>query len=207
MPKIRCLPKLYLRSPERLCMFELLASEYRAVLQDVLAFAVCGAALLWGRGPERAIAITWLVLFELAQRAYQTLGAGYQLANVDWFLAATDMFAGAAFITVALYANRNYPLWIAGMQVLAMTAHLARGMADTVSPVTYALMVAVPGWFQLVFLGFGVARHFARKRKCGPYRDWRFSQTPDNFSLPPGRTGLVADTAGNLQTSWRDNLK
>lgn len=188
-------------------MFDLLAFEYRAVLQDVLAFAVCGAALLWGRGPERAVAITWLVLFELAQRAYQSLGAGYQLANVDWFLAATDMVAGVAFIAVALYANRNYPLWIAGMQVLAMTAHLARGMADTVSPVTYALMVAVPGWFQLTFLGIGVARHVARKRKCGAYRDWRSSQTPDNFYPPPNRAGLAAGTVGNLQTSWRDNLK
>ncbi|MFU7527575.1 hypothetical protein [Qipengyuania sp. ASV99] len=189
-------------------MFELLASEYRAVLQDVLAFAVCGAALLWGRGPERAIAVIWLILFEFAGRVYRSLvGTGYQLANVDWFLATTDVLAGAAFIAVALYANRNYPLWIAGMQVLAMTAHLARGMADSVSPVTYALMVAVPGWFQLIFLGIGVARHIARKRKCGAYRDWRFSQTPDNFSSASGRTGLAASAVGNLQTSWRDNLK
>ena len=190
-------------------MFEMLASEYRMVIQDVLAFAICGAALIWGGAPERIVAATWLVLFEIAGRLYRgVFGAeGYQLLGVDWFLASTDLLAGAIWLTVAIYANRNYTLWIAAMQLLAMTAHLARGLVEAIAPVAYIFMVVAPGWFQLIFLGLGLTRHILRKRKYGTYRDWRIVPGR-NDQFGEGDTGNpFASLLARTQSNWRDELK
>ena len=190
-------------------MFELLASEYRTVIQDVLAFAICGAALVWGGAPERIVALTWLVLFEFATKLYRGLfGAdGYQLMGVDWFLATGDLLAGAIWLTVALYANRNYTLWIAGLQLLAVIAHLARSLAEAISPIAYITMVVAPGWLQLFIMALGLARHVLRKRRYGKYRDWRIVRRQ-----PPGDDGgddgnPFATLLAKTQSNWRNDLK
>lgn len=155
-------------------MLELLASDYRILAQDILAVTLVVAAFIWGGGPERAVAATWLFVFEIPEWINQLVSAeGHQLADVDYFLASLDLLAGVSWIAIALCANRTYPLWIAGMQLLAMTAHVARGLADAISPVAYITMVIAPGWFQLFFLAGGVICHIFRKRKYGAYRDWR----------------------------------
>lgn len=175
-------------------MLELLASDYRSYTQDVLAFTLCLAAIVWGSGPERVVAVTWLVLFEGANRIYRfVLGEDYRLTDIDLFLASSDILAGVIWIALALYANRNYTLWIAAMQVLAMTAHVARGLVESISPIAYAAMAIAPGWFQLIFLGIGLTRHVQRKRKFGPYRDWRVPrQWPARVSENTIRRKLVA---------------
>ena len=190
-------------------MFELIgSSDARGLVQDWLVFFVCGGALIWGAAPERAVASVWLIVFTLS--GYLTdyfFGASMQMRSVDPFSASRDLVAGMCWIGIALYANRNYTLWIAGMQVLAMFGHLSRGLSELMSPIAYAIMTAGPGWMQLILLGIGLIRHIRRKRKYGKYRDWRTSrstqpagltklhQTPQHDPLRPG-TG-----------SWRDELK
>lgn len=155
-------------------MLALLFSDFRFVIQDVLAFGLCLAAFIWGGGPEKAVAATWLIVFELFGRFHKfVFGSGYILLDVDPFLAGKDMAAGALWLVIALYANRNWTLWVAGTQVLAVAAHLARALADAVSPIAYAAMVVAPGWVQLALLGAGLARHVLRTREFGSYRDWR----------------------------------
>lgn len=155
-------------------MFDLLASNLRFLIQDGLAYSVCIAALIWGAGPERAIALTWLIIFELFDALYRFVwGANYQLSDVDMFLAGLDVVAAIAWIAIALNANRNYPLLIAALQVLALTAHLARGLIESIAPAAYVLMVTAPSWLQLLVLAAGVARHMRRKQTHGDYRDWR----------------------------------
>ena len=155
-------------------MLEPLFFDYRSTVQDVLAFGLVLAAFIWGGGPERAVAATWLVVFELFGRLHKLLfGAGYVLLDVDPFLAGKDLAAGALWLMIALYANRNWTLWVAGTQLLAIGAHLARALADAVSPVAYATMIIAPGWAQLLLLAAGLARHVLREREHGPYRGWR----------------------------------
>lgn len=175
-------------------MLELLASEYRTYAQDILVLVICGAALFWGGAPERIIAGSWLIFFELTGFIYKRFiqAGGYQLQGVDAFLAANDFLMLVIWVTVALYANRNYPLWIAGMQLLAMTAHLARGMSEAISPFAYVLLIAAPGWFQLIFLGAGLTRHILRKRKYGKYRDWRFVRKTMKLDFPGERPNPLA---------------
>lgn len=155
-------------------MLELIASDYRLVVQDILALSICLAAFVWGAGPERAIAAVWLICFEASTRVYGLLtDRGYQLESTDIVLASTDLIAGILWTIIALNANRNYPLFIAALQLLVLAAHLTRGVIEAISPVSYAIMIILPGWLQLVILGAGLARHILRKRSYGAYREWR----------------------------------
>lgn len=189
-------------------MLDLLFSDSRALIQDILAWSICAAALIWGGEPEKAAALVWIVFFEFLAAVYTvTTGAQFQAENLDTFFAAIDIMAAVCWITIALFANRNYTLWIAAMQVLAMTAHLARGLVEAISPLAYVTMVAVPGWLQLVFLAAGIACHAMRERKHGKYRDWRLSEMPVGItSTVDARRAHVALNQPS-QPSWRGDLK
>ena len=159
-------------------MLELFASEYRPLVQDALAYSICLAAFVWGAGPERAIAAVWFVFFEVTGLLYDGLvEPAYQLETIDLFLATTDVCVGVLWIVIAVHANRNYPLFMAALQLLVVSAHVARGLIEAIAPIAYAVMVIAPGWLQLLLLATGLVRHLRRKRRYGNYRDWR-TQAP-----------------------------
>jgi cytochrome c biogenesis protein CcdA len=91
------------------------------------------------------------------------------------FYVLLDLAAAALFITVALNANRNYPLWIAGFQLVALGAHVVKAVPDTSSTLGIAILVIGPSYFQLLLLLGGFIRHRRRERRFGPYREWRTS--------------------------------
>lgn len=158
-------------------MLQMLASEYRVIAQDIFAFVLILSAFFWGGGPERAVALTWLVVFEIGGRVKDVIfGSELRLTDVDLFWASADVVAGVSWLTIALFANRNYTLWIAALQLLATSAHLVRGMVEAVSPIAYVVMVVAPGWFQLFLLAGGLICHARRKNSFGEYRDWRKPQ-------------------------------
>ena len=187
---------------------DLLTWDFRLLLQGYVAWSLGIAAILWGGGPERAVAITWLLLFELVPSVYEIADTGdYFQGQVDGFFATIDGLAAAAWITIALYANRNYTLWIAAMQVLAVAAHLASAIAEPITPIGYAVMVVAPGWIQLLLLGIGLVRHVLRKRKFGAYRDWRIGKYTDDRAEPGKYGNVLAAWLSKDLSSWRDGLK
>lgn len=152
---------------------------YRAELQDILALVVCLSALFWGAKPERVIALTWLILFEGLDALYHLVwGTNFQLETIDAFHASLDLAGFLIFLFVALSANRMYVLWVAAFQLLSATSHVARELADAISPVAYAVMAIGPSWGILLSLAAGVIAHRRRERVYGEYRDWRWSQSP-----------------------------
>lgn len=191
-------------------MTELLLSDSRALIQDVVAWTICICALIWGGGPERAVAAVWIVFFELFANLYTlATGTNLKVEDIDAFFASIDVLAAVCWVAIALYANRNYTLWIAAMQILAMTAHVARGLVEAIAPVGYVIMVAVPGWFQLILLAVGVTRHILRKRKHGEYRDWRIQKPNIDLGSGNGLASLQGEPAWHQaqQPSWRDDVK
>jgi hypothetical protein len=187
---------------------DLIVWENRVLAQQYLSWVLIIVAFIWGGGPERAVAATWLICFKFTRYLRDSLvGDTMQLADVDVYWAFSDLTAGVSWIVIALYANRNYTLGIAGLQVLAMAAHVARGLAEAVSPIGYVFMVAAPGWCQLLLLAIGLARHILRKRKHGSYRDWR-TRKP-KISIGGDNPPLANEAAWQQaqQPSWRDDLK
>ncbi len=167
-------------------MLEFFLSDHRALVQDGIAIVLIVIAFVWGGGPERVFALAWLFLFEITRLAHSPFVQRSPVFDtIDPFLATVDLVALVIFTLCALYANRNYMLWIAGMQVLAMTAHLARGMVEEISQISYAMMAYMPGWFQLLFFAIGLSRHVMRRRQYGYYRDWRTSGAWPRIVLPP----------------------
>ena len=151
-----------------------LVLEYRNEAQNIASWAVCLAALLWGGGPERLIALVWLALFKGLDAAYHALfDTAFRLNDIDVFHAMNDLFAGAAFIVIALNANRMYPLWIAAFQLITVAAHLARDMVEAMTPIAYAVMAFGPAYFQVIIFGAGLVLHHRRVKSYGNYRDWR----------------------------------
>lgn len=169
--------------------------EARTEIQTIAAWLLCLAALRWGGGPERAIAIVWLALFEVLDTAYHALAdPTFQVDRLDPFHAVLDLTVAVAFIVIALRANRFYPLWLAGFQIVAFSAHLARGIADAVTPIAYAFLVIAPSYFQLALLLGGLLAHRRRLTRYGPYRDWRplSPRMLTMLSSPAGQAGTVA---------------
>lgn len=188
-------------------MLQLLASDYRIIAQDVLAVVLLVAAFIWGGTPERAVAAAWVIIFKGTSYLRAMIWPGsLQLMDIDVVLAGSDLAAGIVFVAIALYANRNYTLWVAAMQVLAVSAHLARGLVESISPIGYAVMVVAPGWLQLLFLAIGLVRHARRKARYGPYRDWRLAGHAGNYDVAPNGPGGFSTSLGNPQESWRKDV-
>ncbi|MGB7418784.1 MAG: hypothetical protein WA918_06370, partial [Erythrobacter sp.] len=72
------------------------------------------AALIFGGGPERLFAATWLIFFEATAFVHELVAGDYRYAQIDLALASSDAIAAIVWIAIALYANRNYPFWISG---------------------------------------------------------------------------------------------
>ena len=186
-----------------------LIGESRAAIQFGLVCVVCGSAIIWGGAPERAAAAVWLVVFELGRAISDYFfGVGAQRYSVDTLNASRDLLAGVLWIGIALYANRNYTLWIAGFQVLALFGHLSRGLSADMAPIAYSVMTEGPGWLQLSILGIGLIRHIRRKREYGKYRDWRVSPVKVTAgSVARGTSAQPVEWGAPNQGSWRDDLK
>lgn len=154
-----------------------LFNEYRSDVQHIASVFLALAIWRWGGGPER-----WLIgLFIATMVAPFYLFKLFGLGNVAfgpyyWLWICIDGVAIVAFVAVALNANRNYPLWVAAFQLVAIGAHAVRGMADAVSPFAYLVLSTGPSYCQLLLIFGGFLRHVQRERRFGPYREWRLAR-------------------------------
>lgn len=154
-------------------MIELL-NLYRVDAQHIASVLLALAIWRWGAAPER-----WLIgVFLATMVAPFYLFKLFDLGNpvfgpYSWLWIAIDLMAGLGFIVIALHANRNYPLWIAGFQLVAISSHLVRDMGDAVSALAYVALATAPSYCQLALIFAGFVRHLQRVRRFGAYRDWR----------------------------------
>lgn len=154
-------------------MFELISIS-RAELQYIVSLLVGLAMLRWGAGPERASAFNFLAFIIMPVAVFRFVGSGAMLFGAYAGLYVLfDVVAFAGFMWIALNANRTDPLWLAGLQLVAIGAHGARALGDVVSPIAYVILAIGPSYGQLLVLICGLAAHCRRRRGFGSYRDWR----------------------------------
>lgn len=154
-------------------------NAYRALLQHLFAFALAGAIWRCGAGPERWLISVFIVTMILPVYVVWWLGLGAaETGPYAPVLFVIDILAAGFYMFIAVNANRNYPLWIAGFQVVSVVAHVVQAMVDTVSPLAFAILVIGPSYGALLVLAVGFVRHVVRERRFGPYREWRLT--------PPG---------------------
>lgn len=106
-------------------------------------------ALLCGRRDERQVGIicllgtaaTTLVLSPMAER-FQVLESPVLLV---------DLMVLAGFTMVALRSSRFWPLWVAGLQLTTIVAHLLKGVDLDLMPRAYA--AALNFWaYPIIFI-------------------------------------------------------
>lgn len=154
-------------------MLEWLIS-YRADAQHIGSLILGLAMWRLGGGPERAAGAAFIgLLIVPAMTARLTGFSLVMFGDLAWTYVLLDIAAAGAFVVIALNANRGYLLWIAGFQLVAVSAHVVRMVIDTVSPIAYVILAVGPSYSQLLLLWAGLISHRQRLRRHGPYRDWR----------------------------------
>lgn len=150
-------------------------NAYRASAQHLASLLLAAAIWRWGGSPERWLIGTFLatMVVPVYISRWLNVGTGLETGPYAHYVMLLDLIAGVLFVGIALRANRNYPLWIAGFQLVAVGTHLVRGMVDGIVPLAVAILVIGPAYCQLVILAGGFARHVLRLRRFGRYRDWR----------------------------------
>ncbi|MBD2840805.1 hypothetical protein [Erythrobacter rubeus] len=166
--------------------------ENRALAQQFVSILLGLAMLRWGGAPERAVACVFVGLLILPIVVIEAItGDALIFAGGGVYFATMDTVTAIAFTMIALYANRNYTLWIAGFQVVAASAHAVRFAVDVVTPLAHAVLVIGPSYFQIILMALGLFRHIRRKKLYGEYRDWRvpirFPFGPGNLAGPAGK--------------------
>jgi hypothetical protein len=147
--------------------------DNRSLIQNWGAVTLFASALWKGGGPERLCAGTVFAMV-VAELLFHTIaGPDESFQRFDLWHFTLDSLGLVALVTVALQANRFYPLVLASAQLVAFTSHIVRALVEPVSSLSYYLLYNMPFWFQLIVLGLGIIRNRRRSSDGVLYRDWR----------------------------------
>jgi hypothetical protein len=151
-----------------------LFNAYRADAQHIASVCLALAIWRWGAAPERWMISLFIVFMVMPIYLFDFLGLGNSMFGpFSWLSIFTDLVAAGGFVVVAVQANRNYPLWVAGFQLVSVSAHAVKGLVDSVSPIAYLILAVGPSYCELLLIFTGFVRHIRRERRFGQYRDWR----------------------------------
>lgn len=151
-----------------------LFNTYRADVQHIASVVLALAIWRWGGGPERWLIGLFVATMVVPAYLFDLLDGGAPTEGpYAWLYFSFDLIAAAGFTAVALNANRNYPLWVAGFQLVAIGAHAVKQMGLDVSLFALVILIVGPAYCQLLLILGGFLRHLRRKRRFGTYRDWR----------------------------------
>lgn len=116
--------------------------SYYAIL-----FAVCAYAFLHGRLDERLAAGTCILATFATNIAYSPAGS---FSRVEVGVLFVDTLALVGFTVIALRTDRFWPLWVAGLQLTTIVAHLLKAVQLDLLPHAYA--AAARFWVYPIFL-------------------------------------------------------
>ena len=112
-----------------------------------LLFLVSAYAFLHGRGDERVAAATCIVATFATNLVYSPV-TGF--SGIEVGVLIVDAAAFAAFTFLALRSERFWPLWIAGLQLTTLVAHVLKAVQLDLMPQAYA--AAARFWVYPIFL-------------------------------------------------------
>ena len=126
----------------------------------LILFIVSAYAFVRGRTDERIAAAT-CVLATFATNIVYTPRGSY--VGVEFGVFLVDVGAFAAFTFLALRSERFWPLWIAGLQLTTVVAHLLKAVQLDLMPQAYA--AAARFWVYPIFLIIVVGTWRSHRRR------------------------------------------
>lgn len=151
------------------------AQVYYAIL-----LLCAGYAMLRGGAPERAGA--GIIVLGSVCTTILLSARPVRYASVETGVLAVDVTVCAAFLALALRANRYWPLWMTALQLIGTAEHAVKMVDSHVIRLVYAFIMAVWVYPMLFLLVLGTWRHQRRLARFGADRSW------SSFS---GRLGLT----------------
>lgn len=83
-----------------------------------------------------------------------------------------DVITFFAFLLIALWADRYWPLWIAGIHLVGVATHTAKLVSPTVVPWVYNWIQGFWSYPIVVLIVIGSVRHQKRLRRYGVDNSW-----------------------------------
>jgi len=142
-------------------------------LTRILLFAVVLVAARKGDEPERLTAAVLLSTFVLDLVNHAVFGDPVWYA-VNPGHVVIDSWAFCALLSIALYANRGWPLLVGAGQMIVMVGHVTKLWDLTMARRAYWVLTQMPFLLQLMVLLIGTLAHMNRERRIGPYQCWRW---------------------------------
>lgn len=133
-------------------------------------------AFVFGAGPERSLAGILLSIDGLDFAYHYAAKGSFVTGPLDLGHLAITMATVVALLLVALWANRLYPMWMAGAQLISALTFLYQMIPGMAPYSVYFRMGLYSFYFQVGFLALGLAFHVVRRRRLGAYRSWRITQ-------------------------------
>lgn len=126
----------------------------------VMLTLCCGYALWRGRHDERIVAST-AIGASVTTYLFITVTKG-NFAAFEAGILAIDVAVMAAFLYVALTSNRFWPLYVAGLQLTTLLAHMFRLISSDLVPMAYAAAERFWSYPIMLILVVGAWRHHRR---------------------------------------------
>lgn len=137
----------------------------RIILFEVLQLAVSGYALLRGGVPERWVAALLLAASWATLLASAAPVGGFR--TVEVYRLSIDLALAAGLTLIALRANRFWPLWIAGFQLMTVGLHGVRAYDPAILPIVYSRLTSQVAYPMCLVLALGTWHYRRRARNDG----------------------------------------
>ncbi len=120
----------------------------------------CGYALWRGDRDARIAAMVCIVATGMTVVLLTPGSTRYVL--VETGVMAVDVATLGAFVALALFSQRFWPLWVAGLQMTASAAHALKFIDNALVPLAYAVAERFWGYPILLIIGLGAFRAHRR---------------------------------------------
>ena len=123
--------------------------------------AVCSYAGWQGGWPERAGAAIMFLGSVLSVVAAMSFYPGWRSPEAGIFI--VDLLVLAAFVNLALYSDRFWPIWVTSFHLIAVTIHVATLADRSVAALAYASAQEFWAYPMLVGIAVGTWNHRRRQ--------------------------------------------
>ena len=148
----------------------------RVILYEMILIICCVYALARGGAPERSAAAMMLVA-SLASFATQSQPFSGSFLKMQMWVFVIDMLLLVGLFVLAVVSTRFWPLWLAGLQLLAVVAHFIRAVDQSALPRGYQFLISFEAYPMLLLVALGAWRHRRRLQLFGVDRSWRDSSS------------------------------
>jgi hypothetical protein len=153
-----------------------------------IILALCCLYAIWrGAGPERIGAAIFACASVLSTAALS--GPSGRFVSVEIGVFAVDIAMLFALFALALFAERLWPLWVTGLQMVGAAGHAVKLVDPEVIPLAYAFVMAFWSYPMLFLLVFGTWKHQQRLTRFGVDKSWSTSFARSDRRPHPGQIG------------------